>query len=1272
MKKTLLIIGLIAILSLFLVQSLQFSTPVEINNDVSAARSSDDLFCRWTNTPDTAAIQVFWYADGVLNTTKIVPNGTILDIMTDDNTSVEQIWNCTVQLYNGSEYLNQSDTIYIEYDPRVFVNGTEVNSSYTLYEDLNYTVIWNTTRAHSSYNFEGLTPGLCDSPTLGTTICRPRSVHLGNNQNTSNSTFENFLYWYSGSAQGHVINFTIINVNDAPTFNVTNISIAEDESWNGSSATILIADEEDNFPVIFDINLTTAISFCTYNTSGRGITFDCDPDFSSINNHTIYMTVTDNGTSPRNTTKEFILEITDLNNIPIITDISTTNASQGNVLTITLNASDIGENNKIYFNISGNCNISNPWTGITNSTSYEISGPNISSYGYSTWSNTLTNDHIICRNITITVSDNRTGSNTTNLFLNLSNVNDAPEIHNFSTALDQLNNTLLYNLTAYELAPFNYKINATDPDKLITFNSDLDPLSAESIIYTTNETTDPWIRNNLDNTTGIITVPSSEMNRSGNYSFLITVTDTWNQTVNATMHINVLENNKPYFNQTLNISCAERDSLNYPYSCFANLSLFAKDDDVGDGVSDYEDNSDMFNITSNGIIEFNATQSQVGEHEINITITDQRGATNFSTLYLYINNTNNKPALGSINVPAPPNSLLFNTSKNNVISIPATDLDTNLNGTNISLRNYNYESLTFNVTSNNLSIVPYLIINSTTRTLTINTSLEIGTYNATIIVRDNYFNFTGKNTSDNDNTTITFTIYNTTSPPIINRTGYGINGSTINWTNTRDPDVIQLSFGSLENITYSFRQETWDENPENLTYKWYYDNVQITNTSLLNTSNNSIEYYLGFFEAENLESEIHTLELTVIDGYDNTLNDSFTWTINVTDLNRPLYLKNPIPNITINGSRNIENKDLWNCINTYGFYDPDYDYDSDGIISCGESNFSITYTMNEATPLCDGYASIDVSSPYDEPYIDLENNSWIEGHGIVATALVNGTNACHVNFTATDGEYTSTSNEIYFTTEVVIPVVPNEVEVSNRRGTRTITETEIVQIPIPEEIETPVPIDIVMADMVTVYEDETINIPLTITNTWNETIYGVELGFKTNDSLNYSVRFERKNFFKIDPGQMMKTNMIVSGYRVGGIYEILVTANVTEPPYLDSAKIYLNSIEQSSTGTEVRTLIRFAQDLLSKNKECQELEEVLNRARTSQQTGDLNRALDYVNSVINGCKYLISEKQKESPTRLRNFNIPIKQEYLIYFITGILGLGIIVGGSKAFQKSKKK
>ncbi|MFH1771038.1 MAG: hypothetical protein ABH828_05805, partial [archaeon] len=971
---------------------------------------------------------------------------------------------------------------------------------------------------------------------------------------------------------------------------------------------------------------------------------------------------------PLNSTpKSFVLEVTSVNHAPNITYVSNTNNSQNNIHSIYMNATDTYDNSTMTFSITSVCSLTNPWTGVvtTNIVTFNESGNNsFNTYANATWTNTLTNNHIICRNITVTVADNFGITDTENILLNISNVNDAPEIQNFShNPGDILNNNYINNLTAFLEAQFIYQINATDIDLNVEYNPTIDNFE-ESLTYTSNDSA--WLNRFLDSSTGLINIPAENITLSiGNHTFLINVSDNGPQSLSDTviMTLEIRNNTAPTFNQTLNKTCYEYDSLNWATSCTYNLSEFASDAE-GHTIT-FSDDSGTFNVSSVGILSFNANQNIVNEHTFNVTITDTKGANTTATMYLYIYNTNNNPNITNIPTRNPPTGLYYQRTDNNVIPVIVSDSDEEFTETNSSHPRYDYETITFSWSSG-YSLDGYITISNSTRNMTINTSVGIGNFSINITATD-FYNKTG-------NYTYNFTIHNVTAPPKITFIyPYGLAGvTTFGWLNVTDQSPLTY-INVTENNTIFFNQTVSDENPANLTYKWLYNNIVLNATTVFNYNSTaklingtlSTNFTFGFFEAGYLEVGNHNLTLVVTDGFDETLNDSFTWNINVTDKNRPVVLDQPIANITIEGSRNVDNKDLWIAGNNTGFYDPDYDYNSDEIIAFAETNFSIAYSIVNST--CGGYATINVSDPYATLFDQTTNATWISGHGIVADAVENGT--CNLTFVATDGEYSARSNTIEVTSEVTGEQTTIVITTtSSGGGTRTVTTT----IPYPEEVEVPIPIKIIMPDMVTVYENNSIDIPLTISNTWNKSVFGVNLGYEINESYDYIVNFGRTYFYEIKPEEEIKTTMTITNYRVGGIYEVTVIANVTDPAYVDTAKIYLNSIEQTNTGERVKTLIRFAKDLLQKNKECQEIAEVLNEAEKAQEQGKLETALEMANSAINGCKYIISQEQKriESPRRFRSMYIPLNKEnliYVLYFATPILLLG---GGYAVYRKRK--
>jgi len=1309
---------IIILLFINIIESVDFDDPVWLGDYPENSRdtiiTSENIYCRWNASSDTTKAVVTWYKNSAPfgNNITITYPGEEKSIIDNTELVEEDTWNCTVVLFNSSNSATvASDTIYVDYDPLVYIqinsSYIKINNTFELYEDSNYNVIWNTTNSHDNdFPVTGLCTGSGSSSGSGT--CSPNSSHLGTDKNTSSTQISTFKYEHSRGTQKNKINFTIIPINDPPSIvDAADDSIEEDDDWTQA---ITISDEEGNFPV----NLTVEQpSFCSYTpnvnrVNASGITFNCsNPGPTNIGNYTINISVVDNppyndtyALIPQNISVNFTLEVVGVNHIPNITYVSNFNSSQNLNYTILMNATDRFDNNTLNFSITGNCNLVNPWTNVTTNTTVERQGNNFNSSATGIWNRTLNNSHIVCRNITVTVTDALGATNSTTVYLNISNVNDPPVIENYSShPNDLLNNNYIYNLTAYASAPFIYQINATDPDLLVIYDSNLDSFN-ESLFYESNST---WLNNFLNNQTGLINISADNLNLSvGNYSFLINVTDngTISYSNTSIMNIEVKPNDPPQFNQTLNFTCFEFDSLTRPQSCYINLNVseFTYDSNIGDSVANFSDDSDNFNISNYGIINFNATQDQIGLHTFNITIIDTRGATNTASIYIYINNTNNKPNIISIEARTLPNALYYNKPVFNTAQITVYDLDLNLTGTDPSARNYSYDQLTLIWANNNqsknlsgyISISPnvtnqtssiYLIINATK---TVNgLLLATGEYSINITVTDNYYNYTnGINSSQTDTYMYNFTVYNVTTPPIITFAyPYGSGGVTVfGWQNVTDLSPAITYINITENQSLYFNHSVTDDQVDNLTFKWYYDGVKLNTTTNVNynssavllENNHSINFAFGFFEVMSRASvEAYNLTLVVVDGFDSSLNDTFTWHINVTDKNRRPVLNAPIPNITVEGSRNIDNKDLWTAGQTYGFYDPDFDLDSDGTIDIDERNFSITYSIpiGENGTLCQGFATLNVTDPYTYILQVSSNQTLMWGHGIKAIATANG--SCNVTFTASDGEYNETSNVVFIDIIAVSSQSPETVTTiqGSTRSTRTITET--VTIPIPEEVEKPIPIDIVLPDMVTVYENNSMDIPLTITNTWDQTIYGVHLDYRINKSMNYSISFKRQNFYQINPGEKMNTIMTVSNYRIGGVYEIIVLANVTDPEYVDSAKIYLNSIEQTTTGSQVRTLIKFARDLLQKHKECQEIGEVLIKAEESSRKGDLIEALKLANAAVNGCKYLISEEQVriEKPSVFRKLYIPLNKTFFTYILVLAIA-GLLIGGGYLFIKSR--
>jgi hypothetical protein len=185
----------------------------------------------------------------------------------------------------------------------------------------------------------------------------------------------------------------------------------------------------------------------------------------------------------------------------------------------------------------------------------------------------------------------------------------------------------------------------------------------------------------------------------------------------------------------------------------------------------------------------------------------------------------------------------------------------------------------------------------------------------------------------------------------------------------------------------------------------------------------------------------------------------------------------------------------------------------------------------------------------------------------------------------------------------------------------------------------------------------TIKIPIIINNTWNDTLMGITLEATTNVS-NVSLYLDKIYIPKLAKGESSEAILYVKNYKSEGHYEIQLTANVSFPVYKDTATIYINSAEMRSEGEELENKISFAQDLLSSNPECQELNELLGQAKIELNNQNFEGTAKIVDSVINGCKYLVNnaKNNKEVPDRSFVKTFEWKKTYNDYIILFIFAM----------------
>lgn len=1197
-------LSLILIVIIIALTYLAVSVSFVNNPGISPASpdTTDTLECSWNASGDTTQENVTWHRDGVSFKNETNPTDSKSTISAVD-TSRGQVWNCTVILSNGTSTVDQTTNVTIRNAPPatpVMTNtsGQDIGNSTNVTEDqLNE---FNLTATDP--DGDKVTYGYYDSLPSGSSFNSNTGIFSWTPDYDNNDTNITF---YAKDNQTPFANtnkfvmFTMLYVNDAPYFSpaLTNQSINESQVFNYY---ISGADEENNTPFNFSINVTPYLDLILNQTNDTAAVImfvnNRTATFSEAGNYTINVTINDS--LNESTTNSFLLIINEVDVPPVLELIPNQTGTQGDVnFSFNFSADDQDVNDTLIFNITAPTCSSNPWSIITLNSSHNATGMVNESL--------LTNDHVVCRNIRIIVIDDAGAQDFQDVFLNISNTNDPPNIEVLSSYSNNTDGNNISIQSAFAESAYAYRVNATDIDSLT--------YEGEALTYSDNATFF-----NINSSTGMISFTPNQ-SIVGNHSINITVTDDGGLSDCEIMYLEIRNNSAPVLEPIANLSCSEDTS------CFWVINASDADND---NLTFTSNNTLVFNLTDNSsqnpvwsaYVNYTPNQSLVANYSIEVTVTDIRGALDSQTFIFTINNTNDAPVL-VVDFPSP----IVETHTIGFY-VHATDEDYYLpekyrivpyNGSNYT------EFVTFNET--NLTCRDLFDVNTTFNSSNNQTYVRIlftpqvgdaGNYSYNLSVTD-YYNAT-------DYVIWNFTVVAPSAPP--NITGirpYGkpySNQTVFDYTNTSNYNTSLTSINFSENRSVLYNITVTDDQTayENLSFAWYINGSFYSNASYLN-----ITYDLYSSRRYNL-----TLYVT-----DETLeNSSWTWNITTEDVNRAPLLLNPLLNLTLNGTTVYY--DYLKKTTTTHFIDPDDDYDSNNTID-GTEVSRLTYNVTNCS-----VADIIIFN-----------------HSIRVVPSEVG--VCTVFFAAIDyAGLTNTSD---------VPVWINVTDITNASEQDPEPEptsgggggrSRSVVVPITKQEEEPHIIEIIVPEMVSVYENRTAIIPVKVQNNWNDSLLQVQLNASTNAS---EVEFSfTEDYFEImNEGEKRNVTLRVSNYRLGENYEIRITANVTEPDVSDSAIVLLNSIEQAESGEDVETKVTFAQDLLNDNPECLELNELLVQAREKLANGSNTEAARIVDGVIEGCKYLvsISKRQEQKPQSI--VDRLIKKENLKYLLI-FLGLIIVV------------
>ncbi len=572
----------------------------------------------------------------------------------------------------------------------------------------------------------------------------------------------------------------ITAVNDAPVFaNLTNQSFNITTSADPFRFEYLvnITDEENNAPFSLNISfLNCSVAFwstrnCS-NSTGRELfnatmysfngtagvlNISFSPQRNDVGNYTINFTITDlsNSIAPYNTSTSQVITFKVLakNTPPTFTYVcENRNWTENDNVQCYINATDIEETANLTYAANYSWFIFNVTaTNLTNGTLIQIanltSGQNFSSFAVINF--TPADSQVGNWSIDIIASDtgfsgDSAKSSLQTINFSISNINDNPLLPRIP------NQTSLYNSNSYTIY-----LNVSDDDVLIPDKQAYN----ESLNFSSNIS---WVNISLyqvissSNITVAKIVISPNSSTFGNYSILINVTDRSNLSNSTIFYLEILNNHAPqWLNISNNITANESNVVSI------NLTAGVNHTDAGQNLTFSSANQTDFpsfslNSTT-GIINFTIDDSDIGQHIINISVSDNISQSSLLFNFTFYN-INDLPSIisfisggaggnisinntdWSMNTTADANITIYMYVQDNDFKIPfaqkqfyneSLNVTTNLtkNGVASSLFQFRFSSMP----SANLSVyyANFLADNSLA-----------GNYTATISVADNSTNTT--------------------------------------------------------------------------------------------------------------------------------------------------------------------------------------------------------------------------------------------------------------------------------------------------------------------------------------------------------------------------------------------------------------------------------------------------------------------------------------------------------------------------------------------------
>jgi hypothetical protein len=177
--------------------------------------------------------------------------------------------------------------------------------------------------------------------------------------------------------------------------------------------------------------------------------------------------------------------------------------------------------------------------------------------------------------------------------------------------------------------------------------------------------------------------------------------------------------------------------------------------------------------------------------------------------------------------------------------------------------------------------------------------------------------------------------------------------------------------------------------------------------------------------------------------------------------------------------------------------------------------------------------------------------------------------------------------------------------------------------------EVPVSLKIIMPDPVSAYQKDRIVLPLTLYNDGKVNLNGITLNATVakNGSIikDINISFSQNYFSSLASGQKQNLTMVADvNTDEEGTYEITVNAQVKDPAYFDWGKMFLTI----KKGESVREKLVFTEEFIVSNPECLELMETINEAKSYLAQGNDQMALEKADEALSACRDAVAQPGK--------------------------------------------